>query len=52
MYGTSGEDAFEVELCWECGSCQHENEDITCWAEGSVANGICEDCGYEQEIDI
>jgi hypothetical protein len=48
---SSGVNAFEIDLNWECQNCYAENE-ATCWAEGDYANGVCAHCDYEQEIAI
>lgn len=51
---SSGENAYEVELNWQCNNedCLAENEDVTCWAEGDYANAVCVECGNEQEIEV
>lgn len=50
-YGSSGINVFEIDLNWNCNTCDKYNE-RTCQAEGDYANAICKFCKYEQEIAI
>ena len=49
---SSGVNVIEMDWNWECPKCQHENEDVTVYAEGDTANAPCEKCGYETEVSL
>jgi DNA-directed RNA polymerase subunit RPC12/RpoP len=46
-----GTDAFEVEVVWDCVSCEEENDE-SIQANGDYAWVECKYCGQAQEVAV